>query len=187
MPATALKGALPAALLAIGAIAFASAASALPLASVPSAVPVAAPALSPAFVLSAVPASIAAAPTPTAAPAVYVENQAQPTRLPIKPHGYYSNTSIHNLSWSNWGQATATARGTFTFQFCVEESCSVSPFYDEPVLVTLSNIQRCRSRLSYTTLALDVQATLPDSSFKGYRTSVAACAKSRSHARPKHG
>jgi hypothetical protein len=133
------------------------------------------------------PPSLAVASSPAASSTVYVENQDQPTRLPIKPHGYYASTSVHNLVWSDWGQATTTARGTFTFQFCVEESCSVSPFYDEPVSVSLSGIQRCRSQLIYTTLALDVEATLPDSSFKGYRTSVGVCAKSRPAAHPRHG
>jgi hypothetical protein len=131
--------------------------------------------------------SLTVASSPAASSTVYVENQYQPTRLAIKPHGYYDNTSVHNLVWSDWGQATTTARGTFTFQFCVEESCSVSPFYDEPVIVTLSGIQRCHARLTYTTLALDVEATLPDSSFKGYRTSVGVCAKSHPSARRRHG
>jgi hypothetical protein len=138
---------------------------------------------------SAAPAPGSSVVAPALAPgpsAVYAENQIQPARLPIKPHGYYSHTSLHNLTWTNWGQPTATARGTFTFQFCVEESCSVSPFYDEPALVTLSAIQQCRARLSYTTLSLEVQATLPDSSFTGYRTSVSACAKPRPRAHRKH-
>jgi hypothetical protein len=117
---------------------------------------------------------------------VYVDNQYQPTRLSIKPHGYYSATSVHNLLWTDWGQATTTARGVFTFQFCVEESCSVSPFYDEPVVVSLSGIARCRTRLIYTTLALSVEATLPDNSFKGYRTSVGACATPHPGAHRRH-
>jgi len=110
-----------------------------------------------------------------------------PSRLPIKPHGYYSHTSLHNLIWSSWGQPTTTAHGTFTFQFCVEESCAVSPFYDEPAVVTLSGAARCHASTIYTTLALDVEATLPDTSFQGYRTRLPACAKARPHARPKHG
>jgi hypothetical protein len=110
---------------------------------------------------------------------VYVENQIQPGRLAIKPHGYYSHISVHNLTWSGWGQPQAVAKGTFTFQFCVQESCAVSPFYDEPVTVTLSGLKRCRARLSYTTLALSIEGPLPDSSFKTYRTSVASCRPSR--------
>lgn len=107
--------------------------------------------------------------------AVTVEGRVQPSKLAIRRHGYYHNVSAHNLVWSNWGQAQATAQGTFTFQFCVDESCSVSPFYDEPVVVALSGIGRCHGRLSYTTLALDVEASMPDSSFERYRTTVGAC------------
>jgi hypothetical protein len=145
-------------------------------------------ALAPAAI-AATPASAAAASTAAAAQAttaVSIDNQSQPTHLPIKPHGYYSHTALANLTWSNWGQPTATAHGSFIFQFCVEESCSVSPFYSEPVVVTLSAIQRCHARLAYTVLALDVEAELPDSSFKGYRTSVAACASTHSHSAHSH-
>jgi hypothetical protein len=107
-------------------------------------------------------------------------NQHQPTRLTIKPHSYYSHVFVHNLIWSGWGQPTTTARGTFTFQFCVRESCSISPFYDEPVAASLSDIKRCRKQLSYTKLTLKVEGPLPDPSFKTYRTSVGACQPRRS-------
>jgi hypothetical protein len=134
--------------------------------------------------------ALTVATTAQAATAVYVENHSQPSRLSIKPHGYYSHTSLQGLSWSGWGEPTTTAHGNFIFQFCVEENCTVSPFYAEPVVVTLSGIQRCHTRLAYTLLALDVEAELPDSSFKGYRTSVAACVsthpRSHSHAHRTH-
>ncbi len=172
-----LSGALLVALLALEVSA--SAVGASPLAATASSSP-------PATVAGSLLAG-AVSPSLPASSTVYVENQYQPNRLPIKPHGYYNSTSVHNLVWTDWGQATTTASGTFTFQFCVEESCSVSPFYDEPVVVSLSGIARCGSRLIYTTLALDIEATLPDSSFKGYRTSVAACAKPRPRARRRHG
>jgi hypothetical protein len=131
-------------------------------------------------VLPSAPAAAAddAAASPSAAraaDAVTVEGRVHPSRLAIKRHGYYYNVSAHNLAWSGWGQAQTTGQGTFTFQFCVEESCSASPFYDEPVVVVLSAIKRCRGRLSYTTLTLDVEASMPDSSFKGYRASLGSC------------
>jgi hypothetical protein len=109
--------------------------------------------------------------SPTAASAVYLESQ--PAVLTIKPHSYYSHLSVHNLTWSNWGAPTATAQGTFTFQFCVEESCTVSPFYDESAAVTLTTVKPCGTHPSYTALQLEVSGTLPDSSFKSYRTSLA--------------
>lgn len=124
---------------------------------------------------AAVGAKAASPRPPSAASAVYAEDHYQPRTLAIKPHGYYSHVSVHNLLWVNWGQARTAARGTFTFQFCVQESCSVSPFYDEPVVVSLTAIKRCRGRLSYTELSLQVEGQLPDSSFRTYRTSLGVC------------
>jgi hypothetical protein len=121
-----------------------------------------------------------ASPPAGGAEAVTVAGKVQPSRLAIKRHGYYHNVSVHGLQWTNWGTPQATAAGTFTYQFCVEESCSVAPFFDEPVVVTLSAIERCRGRSSYTTLALQVNGSMPDESFKGFRTSVAACPRHRS-------
>jgi hypothetical protein len=109
----------------------------------------------------------------------YAGTQYQPREVAIKPHGYYHNVSVHGLQWTNWGAPQATAQGTFTFQFCVKESCSVSPFYDEPVVVGLSGIERCRGRSSYTVLALTINGAMPDESFKGFRTSVGACPRHR--------
>jgi len=106
------------------------------------------------------------------ASSVYISGRYRPGRLPIRPHGYYHHLSVHNLAWSSWGGPTAVAKGTFTFQFCIHENCAVSPYYDEPVTVTVGTIKRCRGRQSYTTLALDVEGPTPDSSFMGYRTSV---------------
>lgn len=121
-----------------------------------------------------------------ASSAVYAENRSQPRALDIKSHGFYDNVSVHSLQWTNWGQPTASARGIFTFQFCVHESCSVSPFYDEPVSVSLSQIKPCRARLSYTVLRLNVEGPLPDQSFKAYQTSLAACRPQSSAGRRKH-
>jgi hypothetical protein len=125
-------------------------------------------------------------PSPPASSAVYAENRYQPPTLTVKPHGYYNHVSIHNLTWTDWGQATASAHGTFTFQFCVHESCSVSPFYDEPVAVSLTHIERCRARLSYTVLTFNVEGPLPDPSFKTYRMSLGACQQRSSGGRSAH-
>ncbi len=116
-------------------------------------------------------ATAGASSTPTAGSAVFLESQ--PAVLAIKPHSYYSHLSVHNLTWSNWGAPTATAQGTFTFQFCVEESCTVSPFYDESAAVTLTAVKPCGTHPSYTALGLEVSGTLPDTSFKSYQTSLA--------------
>jgi hypothetical protein len=113
----------------------------------------------------------------------YAGTQYQPHRLAIKPHGYYHNVSLHGLQWTNWGASQATAQGTFTYQFCVKESCSVAPFFDEPVVVTLSAIESCRGRSSYTTLALQINGSMPDESFKGFQTSVGACPRRRASGR----
>ncbi len=114
----------------------------------------------------------------------YAGTRYQPRRFAIKPHGYYHNVSVHGLRWTGWGASQATADGTFTYQFCVDESCSVAPFFDEPVVVTLSQIKRCRNgRSSYTTLALTIDGSMPDESFKGFQTSVAACPRRRSSGR----
>ncbi|MFI5008836.1 MAG: hypothetical protein ACHQDY_01015 [Solirubrobacterales bacterium] len=129
-------------------------------------------------------ATAGASSAPAAASAVYLESQ--PTRLQIKPHSYYRHVSVHNLAWTNWGAPTATAQGTFTFQFCVEESCSVSPFYDEFAAVTLTAIKRCGTHPSYTILQLEVSGTLPDTSFRSYQTSL-ACPTRRVVRRRKHG
>jgi hypothetical protein len=120
-------------------------------------------------------AGSAASVTGSASGAVTVDGKAQPPRLAIQRHGFYHNVSVHNLRWSDWGQASATGRGTFTFQFCVHESCSVSPFFDEPVVVTLSGVRPCGRRLSYTALALDIEASMPDSSFTHFQTSLGSC------------
>jgi hypothetical protein len=120
-------------------------------------------------------AAASSASSPSASSAVYAESRYQPRKLTIKPYDYYRHVSVHNLQWTNWGQATALAHGTFTFQFCLHESCSVSPFYDEPVAVSLTQIKGCRARLSYTVLTLNVEGPLPDPRFKTYRTSLGAC------------
>jgi hypothetical protein len=133
---------------------------------------------------AAPPLAAEGASSPAASSAVYTETQ--PVRLTIKPRSYYSHVSVHNLAWTNWGATTATAQGTFTFQFCVEESCSVSPFYDESAAVTLTAIKRCGTHPSYTILQLEVSGTLPDTSFRSYRTSL-ACPTRRVVRRRKHG
>jgi hypothetical protein len=125
--------------------------------------------------LAATSPSSSFSPPSTASSAVFAENRSQPQKLTVKAHGYYRSVSLHNLQWANWGQPTATARGTFTFQFCVHESCSVSPFYDEPVSLMLTQIKSCRARLSYTVLTFNVEGPLPDQSFKSYRTSLGVC------------
>lgn len=113
----------------------------------------------------------------------YAGTLQQPRALAIKPHGYYHNVSVRGLQWTDWGAPQATAAGTFTYQFCVEESCSVAPFFDKPVVVALGAIERCRGRPSYTVLALQIDGSMPDESFKGFRTSVSACPRHRSSAR----
>jgi hypothetical protein len=102
-------------------------------------------------------------------------NQSQPSHLRIAPHGYYRNTQLFGLHWSGWGQSSATATGTFSFQFCVEESCSVSPFFVDPAVVVLDRIGRCRGRLLYTRLRLHVEGQLPDASFGAFHTSIGRC------------
>lgn len=106
---------------------------------------------------------------------VAVSSQAQPQRLAVRPHGYYRHTAVLGLQWSSWGQAVALGKGTFTFQFCVDESCSVSPVFVDPVAVLLSAIKRCRGRPSYTKLELRVEGTLPDASFESFHTKLGAC------------
>jgi hypothetical protein len=126
-----------------------------------------------------------ATPPPAASAAVYAENLVQPSRLKVKPRGHYSHVSVQDLQWTGWGQPSTSAHGTLIFQFCFYESCSVSPFYAEPVTVSLSRLQSCRARLSYTLLALNVEGPLPEESFKTYRTSLAGCPAPSSHARAK--
>ena len=138
------------------------------------------------LVPAAGPLAIADASPPPAASSAVLTESAQPVTLQIKPHSYYRHVSVHNLAWTGWGAPSTTAQGTFTFQFCVEESCSVSPFYDESVVVTLSTIGHCGGRSVYTSLQLEASGTLPDSSFKSYRMSL-ACPKRHSLARRKHG
>jgi hypothetical protein len=113
----------------------------------------------------------------------YAGNQYQPKRLPVKRHGYYRNVSLHGLLWSSWGGSQTTAEGTFTYQFCVEEKCSLAPFFDEPAVVVLGGIESCHGRKSYTTLALTIDGSMPDESFKGFRTIVGACPPRRSSGR----
>jgi|GEM_PF-4059153 len=118
---------------------------------------------------------------------VRAENGSQPQRLTVRSHGYYRTVSVHNLQWAGWGQATAVAHGTFTFQFCVHESCSVSPFYDEPAAIFLTQVKRCGGRPFYTVLKFNVEGPLPDQTFKTYRTSLGACRPQSSGGRRKHG
>jgi hypothetical protein len=140
------------------------------------------------FVTAAVsPATaIASSPASERTSTVYADAAGQPQRLTIKPHGYYSHVSLHNLQWSNWGQPSTSATGTFTFQFCVKESCSVSPFYDQPAAVTLSQIKPCRGRALYSLLTLSIAGPMPDTSFKMYQTSLGSCRPQRSGAHRKH-
>lgn len=128
--------------------------------------------------------AIGAPPAAMGSGTVYYEGALQqPRTLAIKSHGYYRNVSVHGLQWTAWGAPQATAAGTFTYQFCVEESCSVAPFFDEPVVVTLSTIEHCRGRSSYAMLALQINGSMPDESFNGFRMSVSACPRRRSSAR----
>ena len=128
-------------------------------------------------------AAVGSAATASASSPVYVNSRSQPARLPIKQHGAYRHLSVHDLVWVGWGQPQAKATGVFTYQFCLTERCSVSPFYDVPAVVRLSAIKRCGARRSYTTLALTVEGSTPDSSFKGFRMSVATCPKRSPSAR----
>ncbi|HEY7962127.1 MAG TPA: hypothetical protein VID29_09415 [Solirubrobacteraceae bacterium] len=129
------------------------------------------------WALASLPAAAlsSSSPSVTTAYAVRAGNQVQPQRLPIKPHGYYHNTSVFGLQWSGWGAASATAHGTFTFQFCVDERCAVSPIFVDPATVTLSRTRRCRGRLSYTELLLHVEGLLPDVSFSSFHARLSPC------------
>jgi hypothetical protein len=129
-------------------------------------------------------AATGAASAATASNVVYYGGTAyQPKSLPIRQHGYYRHVSLHNLVWAGWGEPQATAQGTFTYQFCVEENCSTAVFFDEPAVVVLAGVESCRGRMSYTTLALTINGSMPDESFKGYRTTVAACRRRHSSGR----
>lgn len=70
-----------------------------------------------------------------------------------------------NLIWSDWGKATATARGSATVNLCAYTDCASGDYISVPVDVAVSRIVRCsKTTRAYSTL----RYAFPDGSpFRG--------------------
>jgi len=58
-----------------------------------------------------------------------------------------------NLTWSDWGKPTATAKGSAIVDLCAYEDCASGDYVSVPIEVTVSNIMHCtKNALAYSTL-----------------------------------
>jgi hypothetical protein len=51
--------------------------------------------------------------------------------------------TAENLTWSDWGKPTATARGSATVDLCSYEDCASPDYVSVPLEVTVSRITHC--------------------------------------------
>jgi hypothetical protein len=64
-----------------------------------------------------------------------------------------NDITAENLTWSNWGRPTATARGSAVVDLCSYEDCANPDDVSVPIEVTVSKIMRCaKNAQAYSTL-----------------------------------
>lgn len=83
-----------------------------------------------------------------------------------------ADITAENLTWSDWGKLTATARGSATVDLCSYEDCASPDYVSVPLDVTVSRIMQCsKNAKAYSTL----RYVFPNGSpFRGVPASVIA-------------
>jgi hypothetical protein len=51
--------------------------------------------------------------------------------------------TARNLTWSDWGKPTATAKGSATVDLCAYEDCASGDYASVPIGITVSKIVHC--------------------------------------------
>lgn len=73
--------------------------------------------------------------------------------------------TARNLVWSDWGKATATAKGSATVDLCAYNDCAAGDYISVPIVMTASKIVPCSKNVrAYSTLRYNFPAGSP---FKG--------------------
>jgi hypothetical protein len=80
--------------------------------------------------------------------------------------------TARNLTWSDWGKSTATAKGSATVDLCAYEDCASGDYSSVPIEMTASKIVHCsKNTRAYSTL----RYAFPDGSpFQGVPANVQA-------------
>jgi hypothetical protein len=64
-----------------------------------------------------------------------------------------NDITAENLTWSDWGKPTATAKGAATVDLCAYEDCASGDYVSVPIEVTVSKIMHCaKNAQAYSTL-----------------------------------
>lgn len=64
-----------------------------------------------------------------------------------------NDITAENLTWSDWGKPTATAKGSATVDLCSYEDCASGDYVSVPIDVSVSKIMRCaKNAQAYSTL-----------------------------------
>lgn len=73
--------------------------------------------------------------------------------------------TARNLTWSDWGMQTASAKGSATIDLCAYEDCASGNYVSVPIEMTVSKIVHCpKNTRAYSTL----RYVFPDGSpFRG--------------------
>lgn len=81
-----------------------------------------------------------------------------------------NDITAENLTWSDWGMPTASARGSAVVDLCSYEACASGNYVSVPIEITVSKVMRCaRNARAYSTL----RYMFPDGSpFKGVPAAV---------------
>lgn len=81
-----------------------------------------------------------------------------------------NDITAENLTWSDWGTQTASAKGSAVVDLCSYEECASGNYVTVPIEMTASKLMRCaRNARAYSTL----RYVFPDGSpFKGVPTAV---------------
>jgi hypothetical protein len=80
--------------------------------------------------------------------------------------------TARNLTWSDWGKSTATAKGSATVDLCAYVDCASGDYSSVPIEMTASKIVHCsKNARAYSTL----RYAFPDGSpFQGVPADVQA-------------
>ena len=64
-----------------------------------------------------------------------------------------NDITAENLTWSDWGKPTATAKGSATVDLCAYEECASGDYISVPIEVAVSKIMHCaKNTQAYSTL-----------------------------------
>jgi hypothetical protein len=91
------------------------------------------------------------APTPVTLALCGTSPQATPDLIQVICNT--DDLTARSLTWSGWGKAVATARGTATVDLCAYTDCHTGAFTSSAVVLTVSKLMRCgKHELAYSRL-----------------------------------